>query len=446
MNHNGIRPGTNMSSGTGPSALFLSFLLHGNLPQYDTSVHGPHNDSILHNRLSEARASESLYPIFRRHEDFTAHFASCGYSRQALPVNVLYDILARPGADTGDLGKKRIKWAKGAGVQHICVGKEVGGHWASVESGKALSYAEMLGLPCVDTAKTMGVDPYGRPSRNAVKKYLESYPRSAAIDDSVYGGIDILNIKRENSGFRIRIRAAGRQHSIYARNLVLATGVSQKPIPPPAELLDIRSTTDAPTIVVGTGFSAADEVLQCLAEGKPVIHVFKWKTAQSQPLKSCHPQAYPEYTKVWRLMKGRIKDPLYEGMPDGTVRKDDVGVRIEFVDGRPACSRQASDLRFYIGRCSSLDYLDDRLREEIGADGMIRLKTLRERCEENVELAPNVFVVGSLTGDSLIKFIGGVCMNVASVLLERQEQRKSVVSRIQAAAPRSRSEVGCAIS
>lgn len=402
--------------------MFLSFLLNGNVPRYSTVKHGPHEDSILHARLQKLEGSP-LYSAFDDPTEYTAHFASRGYSRQALPVNVLYDTLARPGADVGESGKGRIEWATSERkVPFICCGQDIGGQWAKGETGKTLSYSEMLGLPGLNIEKFLGTAGFERPWRSDVRRYLQCYPEEMGLAESIFGGVDVVHVKREGNRFRIRLRASNREHTIWSRNLVLATGVSSMPIPPPSELANLRLTPNSPVLVVGTGFSAADEVLRCLGAGQRVIHVYKWKTATSQPLKSCHPQAYPEYIRVWRLMRGRNSDPLYEGMPDGTVRYDDAGVVVEFPDERPALKRQISEFKYYIGRCSSVEYLDPELRREIGVASHIRLKTLREKCEGSLEIAPRVFAIGSLTGDSLVKFAGGGCLQVTAKILKGFEE------------------------
>src|SRR5581483_857929 len=51
------------------------------------------------------------------------------------------------------------------------------------------------------------------------------------------------------------------------------------------------------------------------------------------------------------------------------------------------------------------------------ADGLISGKTLRVKVMEDLEVARNVFVIGSLTGDSLIRFAYGGCIYAASKLI-----------------------------
>ena len=51
-------------------------------------------------------------------------------------------------------------------------------------------------------------------------------------------------------------------------------------------------------------------------------------------------------------------------------------------------------------------------------------ETLRRRVEAGVEISRNVFVVGSLTGDSLVRYIMGACTYAAGKIVRDIEDRK----------------------
>lgn len=116
--------------GNGPSALILSFILHGNIPYYN-SVH-PHPDPILHQRLQQAPCLLDVDI-----SELTSHFAASriSYSTQALPINVLLDTLLRPLADT-DPGEHKscVEWRYEPlrKVEHLVLGDttNAGGQWA----------------------------------------------------------------------------------------------------------------------------------------------------------------------------------------------------------------------------------------------------------------------------------------------------------------------------
>lgn len=129
------------SAGNGPSALFLSYLLHGNVPIYDPTTHGPHPDPVLHSKLTQIGSGRPLYDALdspKTAETLTEHFPSStfmSYSSQALPINVLLDTLVRPNADT-EIGesKSRIRWERDPArrVDHLVLGDagKAGGQWA----------------------------------------------------------------------------------------------------------------------------------------------------------------------------------------------------------------------------------------------------------------------------------------------------------------------------
>lgn len=79
----------------GPSALILSFILHGNIPLYNPLE--PHPDPILQRKILQP---PTLLDINVR--DLISRFATSRlpYSTQALTINVLLGTLLWPLADT----------------------------------------------------------------------------------------------------------------------------------------------------------------------------------------------------------------------------------------------------------------------------------------------------------------------------------------------------------
>lgn len=107
--------------GNGPSALFLSFLLYGNVPYYDPATNGPHPDSSLHNlllpyvyhgnerkSLLDAVTDDALLQYIRfRYESF--------YSVNTNPVALLIDtLIASDESNFASLSSKqsRIFWSQ----------------------------------------------------------------------------------------------------------------------------------------------------------------------------------------------------------------------------------------------------------------------------------------------------------------------------------------------
>lgn len=461
--------------GNGPSALILSFLLHGNIPYYNPS--NPHPDPILHEKLST-----SSYLLDIDVHDLTAHFAASrlSYSTQALPINVLLDTLIRPLADTDpEEYKTCVEWRIEAEnkVPHVVLGNtaQVGGQWADNPVSASwdigtLSYAEMLSLPGYSFEEhyksTRGgvVPDFYRPTRREVASYLATYPEEVGIQDSVYSDVEVGDIRRINAGFHVG------SHNITCRHLVLASGIFSKLIPPRPPLRPLyalsrsNASSDAPLLVVGSGFTAADVIISTPANRK-IIHIFKWDPEnRPSPLRACHPRAYPEYASVYRRMKlaaqqflgpksvssplrtrksnpffaERDWDNFYEGLPNTYIKNvmvsdDTAFLSLETGDGT-MMQREISKMEYVIGRRGSLSYLNNSLAGEIlrTPDGTadpqpaISGRTLRPKAERNLELALDVFAIGSLTGDSLIRFAYGGCVFAAREIMRRKDFAASI--------------------
>ena len=86
--------------------------------------------------------------------------------------------------------------------------------------------------------------------------------------------------------------------------------------------------------------------------------------------------------------------------------------------------RTVGGLAYVVGRRGTLDYLTPSLRSEVlgTIDGqspvspttsLISGRTLRTKTESSLEVAKDVFVIGSLAGDSLIRHAVGGCVYAA---------------------------------
>ena len=481
--------------GNGPSALILSFILHGNIPYYNPT--NPHPDAILHKKLSES-------PCLLNADvnDLTAHFAASrlSYSTQALPVNVLLDTLVRPLADTDpEKYHTRLEWRLETErkVPHVVLGNtaRVGGQWADNPVSASwdigtLSYAEMLSLPVYSFEEyyknTRGgsVPDFYRPTRREVAEYLATYCQEVGIQDSVYTDVHVGGIRRSDNGFHIG------SHNITCRHLVLASGIFSKLIPPRPSLHPLytlprsNASSDAPLLVVGSGFTAADIIISTPFKNR-IIHIFKWDPEnRPSPLRACHPCAYPEYASVYRRMKLAVKrsmstsntaspqtarksgtffaerdwDDVYEGLPNTYITKVDVHgdtafISLETGDGT-IMRREISNMEYVIGRRGSLSYLNNSLAGEVlgtpgemmDAQPAISCRTLRARAERSLEISAGVFAIGSLTGDSLIRFAYGGCIFAAREITQRIKAaaagRSSTVAPSAEAPPTSNISLG----
>jgi hypothetical protein len=399
----------------------------------------------------------------------TEHFGASRfpYSTRALPVNVLLDTLIRPHGEIEESEKETcVAWRRDPqrAVAHAVLGsaRYAGGQWvenpvkASWDIG-TLSYATTLSLPGYSFAqhyrKVNGapLPAYTRPSRRAVAAYFAAYPLQVGIADTIFNSQKVAGITRIEEGFHIA------SHGLKCKHLVLASGIFSELIPPRPMLQpllnlpgSVENTAPGPLLVVGSGFSAADVIISA-PPSQRIIHIFKWApTSSPSPLRACHQQAYPEYAGVYRRMKmaalasrasgsrqpqisrstslfdsGRDWEAVYEGYPNAfiagvNVRGDTAAVTLERDDGSQV-ERAISGLAYVIGRRGSLKYLDKALRQEVCGPvqdtDMPSGRSLREKALDDLEVAPNAFIVGSLTGDSLIRFAFGSCTRVAGRIM-----------------------------
>jgi hypothetical protein len=132
------------------------------------------------------------------------------------------------------------------------------------------------------------------------------------------------------------------------------------------------------------------------------------------------------------FFRQRDWDSIYEGLPNATVEAVEIHgscahVKIR-LEGDKTEDRIVGALEYLVGRRGSLNYLDTQLRSEVMPDSkvefepskegvMVSSRTLRVKAEVNMEVAPSVFITGSLTGDSLVRHTFGSCVYAASKIL-----------------------------
>jgi hypothetical protein len=454
--------------GGGPSSLILAYILHGYIPHYI----GGHRDSILDAKLQKLRNLLYITP------DIWSHFAGdIRYATHALPINVLLDTLVRPDADTEINPESCIRWnyEPECAVSHLVLGSanRPGGVWVEsstspVDKIGTLSYSEMLSLPGY-TFSDHYLRIYGRPlpeldrpTRGETAAYYAAYPDAVGISGTIAMNSLVSSIYREGDGFRVQ------PANVFCKNLVLATGIYDHLITPtlPISLVTKCNTPDLPLLVIGSGYSAADAIISCPPNRK-IVHIYRWDPLNKpSPLKGCHNQAYPEYAGVYRQMKTaalrnlrnvlptspltrkrgnpffrqRDWDFIYEGFPNAIVEDVEINgscaqVQIRLQEGRTE-HRTVGGLEYLVGRRGSLNYLETRLRSEVlsgsniesvsSKDGaVISSRTLRAKAEVTTEVAPSVFITGSLTGDSLVRHAFGSCVYAASKILGINSARNS---------------------
>ncbi|KAG5361429.1 hypothetical protein CJU90_2812 [Yarrowia sp. C11] len=315
---------------------------------------------------------------------------------------------------------------------------------------QCLSYAEMLSLPgypfSTHYQEKYGKAPpeFLRPRRKDIASYFDAYPDVVGISDSLIIGTVIEVDVRNKGGYTVSYNgqvglmtpgsesvpgspsgtnscqtAPRRTPScrLTATNVVLATGIFDKPSQFKThkhsncssksllynsectgmtlnELIDKRfnglfhfdhSDSDI-TLVVGSGFSAADIISSTFKQGGRVLHLFKWGDKPC-PLKGFPRELYPEYASIYRWMKlaaaaqkrsANGSQPTngvvttrkckfeengchYEGLANTTIISAEDGVlKLELPSGE-IVTRKVGSVRICVGRTGSLQFLSNRI-------------------------------------------------------------------------------------
>lgn len=503
--------------GNGPSAMILSFVLSGNIPFYDPNTdHGPHPDCTLHHMLAGKYEGPDLaHSLIRAvHDSTIVSYIASGYnsfySSSMLPVNLLLDTLISSDevdfSSTADAKQTRVRWVymPELAVDHRVIGvsSQPGGQWAQMSDADgpdelSLSYAEMVSLPGYSFSKyyqeTYGVPlpEFTRPLRKDVAQFYAQYPKRVGIDHNFENSaiVTCVDRKPDDSLCVCFVRSNGESKSIACSQVVLASGVFEKPcenkdsssstpsssfgqvsrlitsagtsantdnkllqdnytiVPPlstpPCEEDDSSTLSSRRTaiLVIGSGVSAAEAIDKCQHSSSVIYHIYKWdaKDKSKCPLRRYPEELYPEYAAVYRAMsqysdKG-FKSSLsseYVGLRNSRVVDiaPDGVVDIELESGIVR-SFKVNDIRVRTGRVGSLEFVSPKLLNwisdhdsdhgyEDSTEYLVNKKTLRQKVpefENSLTVSENVYAVGSVTGDTLIRFMLGGCLSVTGSIM-----------------------------
>lgn len=462
--------------------MILSYILSGNIPYYNPS--SQHPDPLLHDKLKDVPHLLNL-DLQSLTDHFEASRFSYSTQALPVN-SLLDALMRPGGETEDTEEHTCVGWRRvpERAVSHVVFGnaRRPGGQWAECSADanwdiQSLSYAGMLSLPGYSfhdhhrRVHGSELPPFTRPSRREISDYLAAYPAAVKIDGSFRSAQCAADITRLDDGFYIG------SHQLRCKHLVLASGIFTEPKPARPllqPLLNLESSSSfsssipdsqkSPLLIIGSGFTAADIIISA-APDRRIIHIFKWESeAKPSPLKGCHQQAYPEYAGVYRLMKraamakhavaeknaGRVRHPnfrprtltpflksrewsdIYEGLPNTrvigvTALGGEAKVTLRLQDGT-TLTRQVSGLAYAVGREGSLKYLDRTLRGEVmgqqvsKGNDLVSAETLRTKVLADLEVAKDVFVIGSLTGDSLIRFAYGGCVYAAGKVFSSEQQ------------------------
>ncbi|XP_062278890.1 oxidative stress-induced growth inhibitor 2 [Scomber scombrus] len=345
--------------GNGPSGICLSYLLSGYKPYLDTA--SVHPNPILYRKLQETKH----LPITEQDLEYLSEGLE-GRSRN--PVAVLFDTLLHPNADFGYEFPPVLQWRrdKQQHIPHLVLGRATpGGAWHAMEGSMlTISLGIWMELPGVNyrdltNGKRRDVTS-DRASPEEISSYYRNYVKLKGFQKNFADNTYVTSVQKlcrghegeglenghndeiegqvgdggnegfEGSGGGALWEVRGYQQvqndthvpfSLFAENVVLATGASDSPVRLNVEGEDLpfvfHSISDLglavslrkldmnsdPVLIVGAGLSAADAVLCAYNSNIRVLHVFR-KSVDDPDLifKQLPKTLYPEYHKVYNMM------------------------------------------------------------------------------------------------------------------------------------------------
>jgi len=245
--------------------------------------------------------------------------------------------------------------------------------------------------------------------------------------------------------FEVRCKDGDGRHFRYlAENVVLATGSYDKPnrVGLPGEDLPFvlhsvnalehylhhEKADEDPVLVLGAGLSAADAVIMLRSCGRRVLHAFR-KSADDDSLvfRMLPPALYPEYHRVYKLMRSSQGDGEYRPLaehnlveisPNGSVLLASESGDEELIRMR------VSRLVILIGASPDLSFLDTSLLSRLGVrEGQpINRSNPVDVDPFSCEAAnvPNVYALGPLVGDNFVRFLQGGALAIAADILKKR--------------------------
>nr|XP_020462854.1 oxidative stress-induced growth inhibitor 2 isoform X2 [Monopterus albus]XP_020462855.1 oxidative stress-induced growth inhibitor 2 isoform X2 [Monopterus albus] len=353
--------------GNGPSGICLSYLLSGYKPYLDLST--DHPNPVLYRKLQETKH----LPITEQDLEYLSEGLE-GRSRN--PVALLFDTLLHPNADFGYEFPPVLQWRKDKQqhIPHLVLGKATpGGAWHAMEGSMltislgiwmelpGVNYKDLTNRKCRDVSSD-------RATPEEISSYYLNYVKLKGLQKNFIDNTYVTSVQKlcrghEGQGLEnghtdqgdVGVGEGGNEgfegngvecinsgvggalwevrgyqqvqndthvpFSLFAENVVLATGASDSPIRLGVEGEDLpfvfHSVSDLglavsrrkldinsdPVLIIGAGLSAADAVLCACNSNIKVLHVFR-KSVDDPDLifKQLPKTLYPEYHKVYNMM------------------------------------------------------------------------------------------------------------------------------------------------
>ncbi len=251
--------------------------------------------------------------------------------------------------------------------------------------------------------------------------------------------------------------------SLFAENVVLATGASDSPARLGVEGEDLPyvfhsvrdlglavschgklGSSSDPVLVVGAGLSAADAVLCALNHRVSVLHAFR-KHADDPGLifKQLPKTLYPEYHRIYHMMCSKVYPaspaanptapssslfPDYTSFPEHCVLSFQPDMHC-VMRGSNGVLRvfKVSMVLVLIGTYPNLFFFKEQ-GQYLGLDPSRPISCRQNPIDINpytfeCNAEPGLFAMGPLVGDNFVRFLKGGALGIASCLLKRLKQR-----------------------
>ena len=282
---------------------------------------------------------------------------------------------------------------------------------------------------------------------NNSDKYFEltrdsSTDYSSSSSDSDDDGVSCGNSKKKCDEYRWCLKGSCGQEDVvvFAKNLVLASGVSENP-----RRLGVNGEDSPlvshhfskfyqklesidrtrPVVIIGAGLSAADAVLMCLSRGLRVTHVFRQDPKDPSLVYNKMPHSiYPEYRRVLKLMQGIEHDELYKVVSQSEVCEFTKDFCIVVNTEGKKTYLCMSLVGVFIGSEAKLSFLPKRIRSRLSVDPSrpINAKTNPidvDPVSFESDSFPSLYALGPLAGDHFVRFVLGSGVGVCRHLLDK---------------------------
>ncbi|NXE80625.1 OSGI1 inhibitor, partial [Cochlearius cochlearius] len=465
--------------GNGPSGICLSYLLSGYTPYFKRDSLHPH--PILQRKLEEAPDVSLL--------DQDLEYLSEGLEgRSHSPVALLFDTLQRPDTDFGGTTESVLTWwhETNRAIPHLVLGRNApGGAWHSIEGSMVtLSRGEWMGLPDLPFKDWLKQKRRGlrnnRATAEDIAQYYQHYVMKKGLQKNFRCGTVVTSVRkvsaesisnhaqkdlRENSdsvwnfneksmevfqvdGFFKTVKGDKESFSIYAENVVLATGTYDSPtwlgvkgenlsyvhhqlsaLEEAVKNNDIGIMSD-PVLIVGAGLTAADAILFAHHCNIPVIHVFRRRVSDPGLIFNQLPKMmYPEYHKVHQMMKEQSAAcagpyECYVSLPEHHVLSFGKDKKCIFQDKNGYQKAYKISMALVLtGSNPNLSFLPNNgIDLAMDSDQPVNSKRnpidvdpFTYECTQEKGL----YALGPLAGDNFVRFVQGGALAVASSLLKK---------------------------